>query len=166
MSKERKSGWWYPYIFVAGFMVVVAVNGVLIFSAVSTFSGLETENHYEKGNTYNRDIALARQQEALGWQVAAKVETIDRQVAGSQRRVSIFASFKDKDGKAIDGLAVRALLIRPTVAGHDVSVPMSPKGDGRYATETELAFHGLWDLRVVAIGEKDSYQLAERIQIP
>lgn len=166
MDKVRKPGWWYPYIFVAAFGVVVAVNGVLIYSAVATFTGLETENHYEKGNVYNSDIAMARQQEALGWQVAAKVLPDPAQQDGAKRHVSVEAVFKDKNGEAITGLAVRALFIRPVQAGHDVSIPMSSKGQGRYVADADLDFHGQWDLRVVAMGEKDSYQLAERIQIP
>lgn len=166
MAKERKPGWWYPYIFVAAFMVVVSVNGVLIYSATSTFTGLETENHYEKGNSYNRDIEMARQQAALGWQVAAKVEPSPAQQDGAKRRVAIEASFKDKAGQPLDGMAVRALFIRPVQAGHDVSIPLSSKGQGVYVAAADLDFHGQWDLRVVAIGEKDSYQLAERIQIP
>lgn len=165
MAQARKPGWWYPYIFVAAFMVVVAVNGVLIYTATTTFSGLETKNHYEKGLAYNKDIELARRQEELGWQVEAKVDPLGSG-QGTQRQVSVEASFKNKEGQPLDGLAVRALFIRPVQDGHDVSVPLSAKGKGIYTTETQLDFHGVWDLRVVAIGEKDSYQLAQRIQIP
>jgi nitrogen fixation protein FixH len=164
MAKERKPGWWYPYIFVAAFMVVVAVNGFLIYSATSTFSGLETEQHYEKGNAYNKDIEMAKRQIELGWQVEAKVEPLGED--GSKRRINLAASFKDKQGQPLDGMAVRALFIRPVQNGHDVSIPLSAKGRGIYTTDAELDFHGVWDLRVVAIGEKDSYQLAQRIQIP
>ncbi|TAN52379.1 MAG: hypothetical protein EPN26_07990 [Rhodospirillales bacterium] len=166
MAIQRKPGWWYPYIFVAAFMVVLAVNGVLIYSATSSFTGLETENHYEKGNNYNQDIALARRQDELGWQVEAKVDPVIDAALGTKRRVYIEASFKTRDGDPIDGLAVRALFIRPVQQGHDVSVPMTVKGKGLYVAETGLDFHGVWDLRVVAMGEKDSYQLAQRIQIP
>ncbi|MDK9721390.1 MAG: FixH family protein [Rhodospirillales bacterium] len=166
MAQARKPGWWYPYIFVAAFMVVVAVNGILIYTATTTFSGLETKNPYEKGLAYNKNLELAKRQEELGWQVEAKVLPVGPANTGLQRQVLIEASFKTKDGKPIDGLIVRVLLIRPVQDGHDVSVPMSAKGQGSYATEAQLDFHGVWDLRVVAIGGKDSYQLAQRIQIP
>ena len=49
MARPRQPGWWYPWIFVGGMLVVIAVNGVLITMAVSTFSGIETEEHYRKG---------------------------------------------------------------------------------------------------------------------
>lgn len=166
MATERKPGWWYPYIFVAAFMVVVVVNGILIYSATATFSGLETENHYEKGNSYNRDIEMAKRQDELGWQVEAKVSALNPDAPDTKRHVAIEASFKTKDGQPIEGMAVRALFIRPVQPGHDVSVPLSPKGKGIYTTDADLDFHGVWDLRVVAISEKDSYQLAQRIQIP
>jgi nitrogen fixation protein FixH len=164
MAKERKSGWWYPYIFVAVFLVVAAVNGLFIYKATSTFSGLETERHYEKGLAYNKDLEMAKHQQELGWQVEAKVVPLAED--GTKRKVAIEASFKDKLGQPLDAMAVRALFVRPVQQGHDASVPLSSRGKGIYTTETELDFHGVWDLRVVAIGEKESYQLAQRIQIP
>ncbi len=166
MAKTRKSGWWYPYIFVAAFMVVLVANGIMIYSATSTFTGLETENHYEKGNAYNTNIAMTRRQAELGWQVEAKVDPVADSSMGARRLVAVEASFKTKDGASLDGMAVRALFIRPVQPGHDVSIPLVSKGNGLYAARAELDFHGVWDLRVVAIAEKDSYQLAQRIQIP
>ncbi|MGE5500712.1 MAG: FixH family protein, partial [Ignavibacteriales bacterium] len=44
MAAERRPGWWYPYIFVAAFVVVVGVNAAMAYFASSTFTGLETDN--------------------------------------------------------------------------------------------------------------------------
>ncbi|MCW8952841.1 MAG: FixH family protein, partial [Rhodospirillales bacterium] len=55
-ANNRKPGWWYPWIFVGGMTIVVIVNGIMIYFALSTFTGLETRNHYEKGLAYNTNI--------------------------------------------------------------------------------------------------------------
>ena len=58
---------WIPMIFVGGFLVIAAVNGVMIWLAVDTFTGIATERHYEKGLAYNQALAAAEVQAALGW---------------------------------------------------------------------------------------------------
>ena len=42
--------------FVAFFAVVAGVNAVMIRAAVSTFSGIETENPYQAGLAFEREI--------------------------------------------------------------------------------------------------------------
>ncbi|HOT83126.1 MAG TPA: FixH family protein, partial [Candidatus Defluviicoccus seviourii] len=51
-ASGRPPGWWYPWIFVGGMLIVVAVNAVMAIVAVGTFSGLETTDHYRKGLAY------------------------------------------------------------------------------------------------------------------
>ncbi len=67
MTARRPDGWWYPWIFVAGFLVVIAVNGTMLFFATSTFSGLSVERAFERGNAYNAEIAAERAQAARGF---------------------------------------------------------------------------------------------------
>ena len=49
------------------------MNAVLIRLAVSTFGGVETENAYQAGLNFSREIAAAEVQDALHWQVKATV---------------------------------------------------------------------------------------------
>ena len=78
MTPERKSSW-IPWIFVGGFAGVVAVNGVLIWLALTTFSGLDREAPYARGIGYNAVLAEARDQAALGWQT--EIEAADDRLA-------------------------------------------------------------------------------------
>ena len=71
---RRRPGWWYPYIYVGAFGVVVAVNMVFMASAIRTFSGISTDQAYEKGLKYNQQIAAARSQEQLGWSLKPEVQ--------------------------------------------------------------------------------------------
>ena len=58
MRRARADGWWYPWIFVFGMLVVIAVNIVLITSAIDTFPGLDTEDAYQKGLAVERGAAV------------------------------------------------------------------------------------------------------------
>mgnify|MGYP001809651017 CR=1 FL=1 len=162
--KTRQPGWWYPYIFVGAFGVVLAVNGVLAYFATSSFTGLSTENAYEKGRLYNRNLALAKAQEALGWQVDTKVSPAS---TTTTPRADIAISYHDKVGQPVEGLNVVAALIRPTAAGHDHKVRLAPLGNGVYGGVFDLPLAGVWDMDVTALGEGDvSYQNAQRFVIP
>src|SRR3954453_20727573 len=58
---------------VAFFGVVAGVNGIMIKLALSTFGGVETEGAYQAGLAFARETAAVAEQDALHWQVRAKV---------------------------------------------------------------------------------------------
>jgi nitrogen fixation protein FixH len=154
-GKSRAPGWWYPWIFVVGMLVVVAVNGVLFTFAISTFSGLQTEDAYRKGIAYNDALAGAREQAQRGWQAE-----IDH--AGARVRVRL----TDAVGAGLDGLDVVVDAIRPVQAGHDLQVRLDPVGNGVYGGALALPFKGVWDLRVSAAGGAAGFQTVKRISVP
>src|SRR5688572_2876208 len=53
--------------FLAFFGVIFAVNGVFLYMALSTHTGLVAQEPYRKGLHYNDRIAAAERQQALGW---------------------------------------------------------------------------------------------------
>ncbi|MBI4969874.1 MAG: FixH family protein [Rhodospirillales bacterium] len=159
-ASVRPRGWWYPWIFVGGFAVVVLVNGIMIWFATTTFTGLETERAYEKGLAYNRAIDEARAQAERGWTVETIVEPADG------RGIRLGARFADREGKPIDALAVEGRLIRPTQSGHDRSFAMSGLGDGRYEARVAPDLPGLWEFQVIARKGDVRHQTSRRIQIP
>jgi nitrogen fixation protein FixH len=167
MAGARPRGWWYPWIFVAGMAVVVAVNGVMIYYAVSTFTGLETRGHYEKGLAYNRDLAAARAQAALGWQVDFAATPEAPAAAGSvERRLRLEVAFRDREGRSLDALEVRALGLRPVQEGLDREMPLAFLGQGRYGATLALPLPGQWEIRVHAFLGEAVYQHVERVLVP
>ena len=58
-----------PWLFVAGFAVVIAVNAIMIWFAVGSFSGLYTPVPRDRGLHYNAIIAEQKARDALGWRV-------------------------------------------------------------------------------------------------
>lgn len=162
MAATRQRGWWYPYIFVGVFVVVVAVNAAMAYFATSTFTGLSTEGAYEKGLAYNQNLALAKAQEALGWTVETKVTP----VAGSGPRAEIGISYRDRDGKPVEGLEVKSRMIRPTAKGLDHVIALRPLGNGVYGGVFPLPVNGVWDMDIVAAGAGATYEHAQRFVIP
>ncbi|MGE4280528.1 MAG: FixH family protein [Magnetospirillum sp.] len=164
MAKTRQPGWWYPYIFVAAFGVVLAVNGALAYFATSSFTGLSTDNAYEKGRLYNQNLALAKAQAEMGWQVDTKIEPLK---SPDQPQANIHITYRDRDGKAVENLTVRAVMVRPTVAGYDHEVEFPALGDGVYGGTIPLPLAGVWDMDVAAVGDGGlAYQHAQRFVIP
>src|SRR4051794_15207153 len=74
-----------PWIFVAGMLTVVAVNGALIYFATTTWSGMAINHAYDRGLAYNQVLAAAARQEALGWHVTAQLHA---QSAGSELAIA------------------------------------------------------------------------------
>jgi len=167
-ASGRPRGWWYPWLFVAAFVVVIAVNGVMINFAIGSFSGLETEHPYERGLGYNDTLAAARAQDEMGWQVA--YDAVPAGAAAPEGHpIALEARFLDRDGNALTGLEVRALLQRPAAEGHDMELPLAERGGGRYVARTDLPLPGQWDLRIVATAtgsDRASWQSSRRILLP
>jgi nitrogen fixation protein FixH len=163
-ARARQSGWWYPWIFVGGMLVVIAVNAVLCFFAVDTFPGLETKDHYRKGLAYNRALAAAEIQDRLGWRM--DLSFIPHTQAGNQHGGELVVSFTDKDGNPLRNLSVAAALVRPTHEGFDTSIDLNHGGDGHYAGMVAMPLPGQWEARVRARGDGQDFRKTQRIFVP
>lgn len=124
---------WIPWVFVGGMMVVVVVNGVLIFQALTTFTGVTVGQSYDRGRTYNRVLDEAARQDALGWQLRASVE--DGQVTITAR---------DRGDAPIAGV-LEAHLLRP-LDGERIPFP-DATGAGRFVLELPELRAGQWEFR-------------------
>jgi nitrogen fixation protein FixH len=123
------------------FAVVGAVNAVMIGAAISTFAGLEHDSPYQAGLAFDQEIAAARLQEALHWQVQAKVAKSDK----GETLVEISA--RDANGATLSGLGVTASLVHPTDRRLDRELAMTPDGPGQFSGVTGAAV-GQWDVLI------------------
>ena len=151
---------WIPWMFVLFFVVVLAVNGVMVYVASASWTGLETKQHYIKGLDYNRTLDAVAQQKALGWAGDLSVET---KAAG---RVRLDFSLRDRNAGAIAGATVTARLVRPTSEGHDVDVRLDDFGRGHYAAAADIALSGQWDVHILARHPSGDFRLTRRIMVP
>ncbi|CAK0776384.1 Nitrogen fixation protein FixH [Azospirillaceae bacterium] len=155
----RQPGWYIPWLFVLGFLVVVTANGFLIHFSLKSWPGLTTEHAFEEGVTYNRTLAAARSQAEREWRVV--VQFVD----SGKRRGTIEVSLRDRQGRPLTGASVTATFIRPTSPGHDQTINLVEHDGGRYDGGVVMTLPGIWDVRVVVAHPDGEYQKIERIGI-
>jgi nitrogen fixation protein FixH len=138
MGARQVTGRMVLICFVAFFAVVAGVNAVMIRAAVSTFSGIETENAYQAGLAFEREIAAVEAQDALHWRVSAKVS----EDAGATL-VEVIAA--DSAGRPLAGLQAAGHLVHPTDRRSDHEVPLGEDAPGKFRGRTD-AVVGQWSL--------------------
>ena len=132
-------GRYIPWLFVAGFAIVFAVNGTMIGLAVGSFSGLYTPKPRERGLHYNEILAAQQTRDALGW----RVESTWRPDS-DRLEIAVF----DRAGRPLAGAQVAVALVRPAEKGAVVGVAMTAVDIGRHAGHVILPARGNWDLDV------------------
>jgi nitrogen fixation protein FixH len=141
-----RKGHWIPWTFVGFFGVVFVANAILVWFALTTFTGLDREEPYLRGVDYNAVLAEERRQEALGWTAAVEVD------AG---RLAVEVA--DRLEQPLGGAVVHADVTRPVDAALDFSTELAAVGDGRYAAPVDWPAPGRWDVLVTV--ERDGHVL-------
>ena len=143
-----------PWLFVAGFALVVAVNGIMMWFAIGSFSGLYASKSRDRGLHYNEVIAAQKTRDALGW----RVETVWRAESG-RMEVAAF----DKDGNALTGADAFVQLIRPAERRPPVELSLDNAGAGRFAGHVDLPARGNWDLDIIVERNGQRFALTRRM---
>lgn len=156
-SKPKKSI--IPYYFVAFFLVVFSANGIMIYTALSSWTGLETKNHYIKGLSYNDNLDGAAAMKALGWEKSLEIVPITNMMG------KIVIRIQDKSGDALTNANVMVTAIRPTHHGYDQTVSLQEVSSGQYEAPLEFPLFGQWDLRQEIRHNGKSFQQVDRILI-
>jgi nitrogen fixation protein FixH len=117
------------------FSVIIAVNLVLAFQAVSTFPGLEVKNSYVASQGFNARKAA---QEALGWQLDPTY---------AEGRIDL--AFTDRDGAPVRVSDLQVLIGRTTSTADDAMPAFTRTGDV-YSAPLVLA-RGKWMVKVTAL---------------
>lgn len=148
---------WIPWLIVAGFALVILVNGIMVYFAVASFTGLQTEGHYQRGLDYNEVLVGDRVQDALGWAVGIEFD----ETGDGRGRLSVQVA--DQAGEPLNDAGVLVRLVRPVQAGYDMDVTLTAAGDGLYAADVELPLRGQWDLLARIRHPSGNYSTAKRI---
>lgn len=133
-------------IFVFGFSIIISVNLLLAYSAISTFPGLEVKNSYVASQTFDKNRA---EQAALGWTVLA-------QARGSQ----VVLSITDASGAPVEVAELDATLGRATHVRDD-QAPAFVYNGADYVAPATLG-PGNWNLRMKAVAA-DGTQFQQRV---
>ena len=143
-------GRYIPWLFVAGFLLVIAVNGTMIWFAVGSFSGLYTTKPRDRGLHYNDVIAAQQERDALGWRIGTSW-----QAEAHRLELEVY----DRDGRPLADATVRVELVRPAEKRQPLRVALVAVEPGRHAGRVDLPAHGNWDLDIVV--ERDGRRFAQ-----
>jgi len=117
------------------FGLIIGVNVIMARYAITTFSGTVVDNSYVASQNYNRWLAEARAQNALGWGIAATQD--------DARRVEIEAT---APAGPLDG-AVDVVASHPLGRAPERALAFVRVGAGRYRSTAPLPV-GRWRLHV------------------
>jgi nitrogen fixation protein FixH len=128
-------------MFIAFFGVIFGVNFLMAYLAESTWSGLVVENGYVASQNFNNDLAKAKAQEALGWNVSFAYD-----------KDSVKISFADAKGAKIETLNLTGKLQRTVTDKEDQVLTFAWMGSGLYSAPARLK-PGLWEVEVDGKGD-------------
>lgn len=127
--------------FLAFFATVFAVDGIMIYQALSTFGGLDTPDAYRKGLAYNQRIAREATQSLAGWQ--DKVEVL-------QAPKRLHVELHDRSGSAVAGKTLVATVTRPATDRFDLTLTLGELAAGTYEAPLPAALEGAWIVDISA----------------
>lgn len=146
------------FAFLGFFGTIFAVNGVFLYAALSTHTGVVANEPYRKGLNYNQRIAAAELQEQLGWTEETSLEPSS----------GLTLTLRKEDGSPVSGLFVAGTFGRPSTDKHDRSIVLTEVEPGRYVAELEAIEPGAWlvnlEAKWVRAGEQEPvYRLRKRL---
>jgi nitrogen fixation protein FixH len=139
------------FAIVGFFVLVTGVNGIMIYKALTTFGGVETQDAYRKGLAYNQRIAAEEAQAALGWHDELGYSAADR---------ALTLALKDRDGRPVTGASVTATVGRSATNSFDQTLTMSESSAGQYRAPVSLA-PGTWIVDAAVSHEAAAGKTAE-----
>jgi nitrogen fixation protein FixH len=146
MSQKEFTGRHFLVIVVSAFALIIGVNLLLAYKAISTFPGLEVENSYVASQNFNRDRAA---QEALGWTVALGLEASN-----------LVLSITDSAGLPVRVAKLGGTFGRATEVVDDQTPEFLFDGTN-YVAPVKLT-RGNWNLRMIAYAQ-DGTKFRQRL---
>lgn len=122
------------------FGVIFAVNGVLLWQAIATHSGLVANEPYRKGLEYNQRIDADERQQTLGW---SEVVTI-------HARDGVAVTLTDQAGQPVSRMVLTGTIGRPSTVRHDVALRFEEPTPGRYVATVSGLEPGAWLINLEA----------------
>ena len=150
------TGWQVLLGLLGFFGIVFAVNGVMIYEALSTMSGVDTDSAYQAGRMYEQEVAMAKAQDERHWQIDAKVIP-----AAGSTRLDVIA--RDASGAPLSGLSASAVFERPTDRRLDQGMTLTEDSAGRFHGSAAIA-PGQWDI-VIELSRRGEQMFKSRNRI-
>ena len=152
---EQQSPWrWYPLGLVAAMLVVFAVNGGMIWAAMTTFPGAAGEDGFDLSNGYTKVLAESARQASLGWKVTAGLDPARHPVLRPS----------DRDGNVLHRVAVKAQAVRPVGPEAATALSFLSTGDGSFVANETLE-RGQWVVTIDLERDGQRMSVTERLVV-
>ena len=151
---DRSPYRWFPLGLFASMAVVFAVNGYFVYAAVDTFPGVAGTDGFDLSNGYDKVLATAEKQAALGWQVEAGLDAADHPVL----------RLTNKAGVPLQGVVVDAHAERPLGPVEATILSFHPLDAARYQADATLA-SGQWDVMMTVTSGESRYTSTRRLVV-
>jgi nitrogen fixation protein FixH len=164
ISQNNPNAWRNPWVlgWIVLLLVVVVVNIAMISIAFITNPGLVTDDYYEKGQSYEKNIKTIHEaRKALGWTFSTDFPT--NPVMNKPAHYSF--NIVDKKGLALSEAAVTFSAYRPSDADADFSVTMIETISGRYEANINFPLKGLWEISATIVHGEDNYDFTRRTSV-
>ncbi|APY13485.1 nitrogen fixation protein FixH [Brucella sp. 10RB9214] len=148
------TGWHMLGIMFMFFGVIIAVNLLMAYNAIHSWSGLVVQNSYVASQEFNDKAKTGKEQAALNWQSKPAYEN------------GVFTwQLADHDGKAVAMTGGTVDFKRPVGDAHDTKVTLTVREPGILTAPLELG-EGAWIMEVNAdAGLEDPYRHIIRVLV-
>lgn len=144
-SKRNPKDKYVLFSFLAFFGVVFLVNGIFIYTAIKTQTGVVTEQAYEKGLAYNKTLEDAQNQPALKDKITYS------------QPVLRWVLRDETDAPLLNGVA-KGHMIRPVQDGHDFDISFISRGDGVYEAMVMPPLKGQWVVKLESVWTQNNQE--------
>ena len=160
-TKGQLKGWHALLWFLGFFGFMFAVNGIFLWTAITTFPGEDTEKSYAVGLDYNQEIARRALQAEAGW--GAEIG-----LTGSVPQLRV--RLTQANGEALPVSGTNLQFRHPADRALDRVVELTAVGGGEYTASLESLAPGTWTVQFSAdvdpAAEGDEFKASREIIIP
>lgn len=135
---------------VGAFSIIISVNLLLAYKAVSTFPGLEVKNSYIASQSFDADRTA---QQGLGWTLASDYLAEEK---------ALVLTFTGPDGQPAEVTGLSVMVGRATAAQNDTR-PEFTRNAGQFSAPLDLE-PGKWMMQVEAFAA-DGTAFRQRIDL-
>lgn len=150
-----KSGEWFPYMLVGLLMISVGSNVYLFIRATNDPSFAVEPNYYDKAVRWDETQEVRAKSEALGWHAELRAEPS-----------SLELILSDAFGRPVVGAEVEVVAFHNARANERIRAELVEQEEGRYLLVRAFPRPGLWEYRLAAVRDEDTFVHVTQQELP
>ncbi len=162
-AKGQLKGWHALMWFVGFFGFMLVVNGIFLWTAITTFPGEDVQKSYATGLDYNQELARRARQADAGW--SAEIG-----LAGGEQAREVRVRLRSRDGSALPAYDTALRMRHPADRNFDQTLDLVAVGGGEYTARIDGLASGNWTVRFTAnidpTTEEHEFHAVREIHLP